>query len=427
MADKKIRVLIFPAGEINSVELHDALSYCVNVQVYGASSVERHGSYVFENYTSGLPLISAPDFLDKFNTFLQEKQIDFIFPTHDTVAVFLTEHAARLKARVIAADARTAAICRDKAATYEALAGADFLPKIYPGRPTVFPVFIKPRNGQGGLGAKLLTGPQDIPAGICWDDYVVCQYLPGEEFTVDCLTDKDGKLAVVSPRSRRRLMAGVCVAGQTEPATPQINHIAKCINEKLHFLGLWFFQIKKDENGQWKLLEVSTRAACSMCLTRARGLNLPLLSVYAAAGLPISARPNSPTVQMDRTLISRYKLGYDYQTVYFDFDDTLTLRGKVNLKAIWFLYQCKNQGKKVILLTKHEKDLQHSLKQYAICPDLFDEIIHIAPQDKKASYIRPEKAIFIDNAYQERAAVAHLHNIPVFDADGLDVLMDWKV
>lgn len=46
----KIKILIFPDGEINSIELHDALSSCVNVELYGASSIERHGKYVFKNH-----------------------------------------------------------------------------------------------------------------------------------------------------------------------------------------------------------------------------------------------------------------------------------------------------------------------------------------------------------------------------------------
>lgn len=53
----KVNVLIFPAGEINSVELHDALSHNVNINVFGCSSVDRHGEYVFKNYRSGLPNI----------------------------------------------------------------------------------------------------------------------------------------------------------------------------------------------------------------------------------------------------------------------------------------------------------------------------------------------------------------------------------
>lgn len=44
----KIKVLVFPAGEVNALELHDALSSCVNVTLYGASSVDRHGPYIFK-------------------------------------------------------------------------------------------------------------------------------------------------------------------------------------------------------------------------------------------------------------------------------------------------------------------------------------------------------------------------------------------
>ena len=87
----KINVLIFPAGEINSIELHDALSTCVNIEVFGASSIDRHGEYVFKNYISGLPLINESDFYEKFNDFIKEKHIDVIFPTHDTVAEFFAD------------------------------------------------------------------------------------------------------------------------------------------------------------------------------------------------------------------------------------------------------------------------------------------------------------------------------------------------
>lgn len=419
-----INVLVFPAGEINSVELHDALATCVNITVWGASSIERHGSYVFENYVSGLPLITAPNFLEKFNELLTEKQIDVVFPTHDTVAKFLAENLHHIKAKVICSGPKTAEICRNKEKTYRALAGADFLPETYTTL-TKFPVFVKPKEGQGSVGAKLVKSRAEA-ADITLSDYVICEYLPGIEYTVDCLTDKDGKLRVISPRSRQRLMAGVSVAGKTEELTPEIQHIAETINSKLSFLGLWWFQIKKDAQGKWKLLEVSVRCAGTMALTRARGINLPLLSVYTVMGYDISVEPNSYQVQMDSSLIRRYKIDYAYDTVYFDFDDTLTLRGKINLKAIWFLYQCQNQGKKVILLTKHEKEIYESMKHYHIDKSLFSQIIHIKPDDNKADYIQADKAIFIDNAYQERRKVASAHHIPVFDVDGLDVLMDWR-
>ena len=115
----KINVLIFPAGEINSIELHDALSTCVNIEVFGASSIDRHGEYVFKNYISGLPLINESDFYEKFNDFIKEKHIDVIFPTHDTVAEFFAENQEKINAKIVCADKITSEICRDKKKTFD--------------------------------------------------------------------------------------------------------------------------------------------------------------------------------------------------------------------------------------------------------------------------------------------------------------------
>lgn len=422
---KKINVLIFPAGEINSIELHDALSSCVNINVYGASSVERHGSYVFKNYIPDMPMIAAENFLEQFNRVLSEYKIDVIFPTHDTVAVFLSEHRDQINAKLIVADKKTTEICRDKVKTYQALAEYDFIPKTYD-RITEFPVFIKPIEGQGAQGIKLIKTQADIPADIDWSKYVICEYLPGEEYTVDCLTDKNGQLVAVSPRSRDRVMAGVSVAARSQPLTDDIRVIAEQINQTLNFMGLWFFQIKRDINNQWKLLEVSTRCAGTMCLTRARGMNLPLLSVYTAMGYDVTVQPNDYNVTMDRTLISRYKIDYAYDTVYLDFDDTLIMNDAVHLPTIWFVYQCRNQGKKIHLITKHEFDLVQTLSKYALSEALFDSIIHLKPNDIKSRHIDPLRAIFVDNAHKERVDVQQTHHIPVFDVDGIEVLMDWR-
>lgn len=422
---KNIHVLIFPAGEINALELHDALSTCVNITVFGASSIERHGRYVFERYIPGVPLITAPDFFEQFNALLAAHAIDVIFPTHDTVAEFFAAHAERIQARIIVADPQTAAVCRDKEKTYRLFADCDFTPRTY-GDFSTLPVFVKPRKGQGAVGTLLVERPEDVPHPTP-EEHVICEYLPGEEYTVDCLTDRHGALRVVSPRSRRRVMAGVSVAGRTESLTEAIAAIARTINERLTFLGLWWFQIKKDREGNWKLLEISTRCAGTMCLTRARGINLPLLSVYTALGRDISVTPNDVPVVMDRALVARYEIGFVYDTVYLDFDDTLIVRGKVHLKAIWFVYQCRNKGIDVVLLTRHEGDIFKDLQAYAIDPALFRRIRHLGPRERKSDCIAPERAIFIDNAYAEREAVRRAHTIPVFDVDALEVLMDWKL
>ena len=422
-----VNVLVFPAEGMNALELHDALSTCVNIKLFGATSVERHAKYVFKNLITDVPNIGNQDFIEKFNTIIKENNIDLIFPTHDTVALYLVEHAKCIKAKVISGDLKTVEVCRSKAKTYSLFRGESFIPIQYLNSEKLsFPLFMKPDDGQGAVGARLIETFEDLD-GIDWDSYVLTEYLPGKEYTVDCFTDFKGNLRYISPRSRSRLMAGISVAGESVEVVPEVEYIAKTINSRLNFLGLWYFQLKEDKDGHLKLLEISSRCAGTMCQTRAKGINLPLLSVYTALGNDVTIFDNKYKVQMDRALIGRYFIDYYYETVYIDFDDTITLNKGVNLNVVKFLYQCKNFGKSVILLTRHANDIDESLSQYALSKNLFDKIIHINNEDLKSKYIDPNNAIFIDNAYKEREDVAKVHSIPVFDVDGIEFLLDWRI
>jgi predicted ATP-grasp superfamily ATP-dependent carboligase len=424
--DKTVNVLIFPAGEINAVELHNALSSCVNINLFGGASVDRHGPYIFEQYIIGIPLITAPNFFEAFNAVLEKHAIDVIFPTHDTVASFFADNQERIQAKIMVPDQKTAAICRDKQQMYNLFKDCDFVPRLFTSKYDIeFPMFMKPRVGAGSVGARKVENQEDLH-GIDTSEYVMAEYLPGEEYTVDCLTDKNGVLKVVSSRSRDRTLAGITVSGETKPATDEILHIAKTINQSLKFMGLWFFQIKQNTEGQWKLLEVSARVAGTMCLTRAKGLNLPLLSVYVAMGMDVIPIANDFTVKVDRTLINRYKFDYEYNSVYLDFDDTVIVRGKVNLYAIMFIYQCRNQGKKIYLLTRHPNKINATLQCYGIAKELFTDIIQLTFDDFKIDHIKPQRAIFIDNAFQERKLVHDTYHMPVFDVDAIEVLLDWR-
>lgn len=420
-----IKVLIFPAGEINSIELHDALSTCVNIEVWGASSIERHGRYVFENYIPNLPMINDNNFFQCFNDIINKYSIDVIFATHDTVVDFLVKNQDKIHAKIAGGDVFTVETCRSKSKTYNLFKEYDFVPVVYtcPYNNILFPVFAKPDKGQGAVGTKVINSINEIPH---IDDYVLCEYLPGKEYTIDCITDKDGILRGAFPRIRNRIMAGVAVAGKTLPQSDKITQIAKTINSKLKFKGMWYFQLKEDINGNLKLLEISARASGTMCLTRMRGVNLPLLTAYTMMDYPISVVENSVNITMDRTLISRYEMDYQFSTVYLDFDDTVIVKNKINKNILRFIYQCNEKNIDIILITKHNKDINNTLEQYKIHKNLFKNIIVLNENDDKCNYINPKKAIFIDNMYKERKSIYDKYNIPVFDVDNVELLLDWK-
>jgi hypothetical protein len=419
--------LVFPAGEINSADLWNALSRQVNIKLFGACSVERLGRHLFRNYRNDLPFISSPRFLIEFNALLRTWAIDLVIPTHDTVVQFLADNADDIATKMMLPGAATAAICRDKRLTCEVFANCSFLPRVYwaPEDVDNHDVFVKPARGQGSVGARRIRREDPTFAQINWNEEVVTEYLPGEEMTVDCFTDRHGELLGVFPRSRDRILGGISVAGKALRADDEVIRIAEDINNRLDFLGMWYFQVKKDHGESFKLLEISARCAGAQCLTRARGVNLPLLSIYAAMGRDVEITENAYQVRMDRTLTAMYDISYEYDHVFIDYDDTIVTSLGVDPDIMRLLYQFRNEGVDITLLSRHEGDLLESLQSNCIPTSLFSNIVHLKEGQSKADYIRGRHSIFIDNAFSERFAVQQKHDIPVFDVDTTEVLQKW--
>jgi hypothetical protein len=428
--DKKINVLIYPCGAENGLEILLALKDIVNIKVFGASGKIDHGALVFENYIPNAPFINQPDFVEKLNAIIDTHDIHFIFPTHDDLALELFKFQESLKAIVTGSGFDQAVICRSKRKTYELFKSENFCPKVYDSPQSVYsyPLFAKPDKGQGGKGAFLIHSREEFSELLEKEkEYVVTEYLEGEELTVDCFSDQFSVLRFVGPRTRGRVLAGISVNSKTVPLTQSIKFLAEIIHERLKMRGLWYFQIKKDGSGNYKLLEVSIRASGTMNLYRGLGINFPLLTIYDLLGYQIEIVKNDYELEVDRAFINRYKHPLEFKLVYLDFDDTVTKNGKVNSFVMMFIYNLINQGKRIKLITKHEHILQDTFDNLGIKDTLFEEIIHLAKSENKVDFIKEtEGAIFIDNSFSERIQVKRRFNIPVFDVDAISTLVNWK-
>lgn len=421
-------VLVFPAGTEIAFEIHDALKYSKFIRLYGGTSVDCHADFVFENCIGGLPFADDPSLIDRLNEIIDQYHIDLIYPAHDSALKRLSDDRELLHATVIAAPKKTVELCRSKNLTYKYLAGTPYLPVFYssPSEIPEYPVFIKPSVGQGSEGAQLIRDKQHLDDALSsGTEYVICEYLPGSEFTVDCFTDLQGELRAVNPRSRDRIRAGIAVRSHRLPCSDAILSIAEDINSKMKFQGAWFFQLKENVSGEYRLMEIAPRIAGTMGLTRSIGINLPLLTVYCFLGIRTDLLSNDNEVLLDRAFISRFQTNLSYSNVYVDFDDTITLRGQVNALLMMYLYQARNKGKRLILLTHHDNDIYPDLDRFCISRNLFDEIIHIDRATRKADFIRPD-SIFIDDSFSERKQVRDICGIPVFDLDMVESLLDWR-
>lgn len=426
---KHLNILVFPCGSEVGLEINKSLKDIAFLTLYGGSSVSDHGMWEYENYINYVPHISDNKFVDKINAIIDAYQIDFIFPALDSVVLKLSEVRDLLKASVLTSSKEAVEICRSKSKTYEKLDGESYLPRWYKKVSEVdeYPVLMKPAVGQGAQGVKIINDVENLNFELLHRDeeQVICEYLPGTEYTVDCFTDKTGVLKFCAHRSRSRIKNGISVNSVLEPYDKEIEKIALSINENLQFRGAWFFQVKISKAGEYKLMEVATRVAGTMCVERARGVNLPLLTIFDALGYDLDITPQFDVVETDRALENCYKVNFNFDELYIDYDDTIVVHDKVNLQAVSLLYKCVNKNIPVYLVTKHYKDINLALKERKISPDIFKEIIHITDKDNKGDFIRPSKrALLVDDSFAERNRIQKRFGIKVLGVDAIEILLN---
>ncbi len=420
---KKKNILVFPCGSEIGLEINRALANDIHFEMFGASSLPDHGKFVYKNYIEGVPFVDNDNFIDEINKICEKYQIDYIFPAHDSVVLKCAQNVDKLKCKVLTSDVKVCEIARSKAKTYSYFKDIILCPKVYSiDNIDKYPVFLKPDVGQGSKGCSVANSYEEVAVAVRKDpSLLILEYLPGKEYTIDCFSDMNGKLCYVQGRQRARILNGIS-ANSFPVSDVRFMELAEKINNAMHFKGVWFFQVKENENNELCLMEFAPRIAGTMEINRMQGVNLPLMWCFAASGYPIYIIKNDYSIEIDRALSNSFKIKIDYDTIYIDYDDCLVSENHVNHTIVAYLYKAFSNGKKLILLSKHKGDLISELKNFRLY-HLFDEIIHIKPEDEKYKYIKDKKSIFIDDSFAERKSVHDKLELYVFAPDMIEGML----
>lgn len=421
-------VLVFPACSEVGLAINKAIANSEHFKVIGASSEDYNSAeFIYSLNFNNFPSINDYNFIDALNSFIEENHIDIIYPAHDLVVLKLSENIDKIKCDVITSEYNTVKICIDKYDCYKKFKNIIHVPKVYDDIEKIdkYPVFLKPRIGHGSIGTHIAYTKEDVIFYKYRDkNLIATEYLPGREFTVDCFTDKDGYLKFIGARERKKIFAGMS-SRSIIYKNDTIKKIAHLINDNLNLRGAWFFQLKEGEKSDLSLLEISPRIASSMELYINKGVNFPLLSLFDRLGNDTEIIENNYSLEMGRSLESKFKLELKYDKVYIDLDGTLLIENKINIGLISFLYQCINKNIKIYLITMHEGNLDQLLKDFRI-KDIFDEIIWIKDNKEKYNFIDGNNSILIDNSFKHRLKAWKSKNIPVFDVNSVNCLMDYR-
>lgn len=402
-------MLVFPCGTEIANEIINSLKNNKYFKVKYASSEKMTYCNFREGTIHILPYVGTNNFKSELNTLITSEQIDFIIPAHDDVAYELSSIENNIKADIIGQSKEINQIVRFKDITYSYF--ENLLPiakyKIHSPSQNDFPVFVKPKKGQGSKDSFEIRSNHEYESFLQnydKNDFVVMEYLTGDEFTIDCFSH-NGDVLYCGARTREKTTMGISIQSTfivKNILNDEFLKYAKIISEKLNMHGVWFFQMKFDKNNELKLLEIGPRVSGTMMLNRARGTNFIELALYQKLGFDVEVINNDIEISLARALIPLYKHNLEFDYLYIDFDDTLFLEDKyINPDIMKLIFQMKNENKEIILITKNKKNnLAKALHKFGIA-NIFDEIIHIGKNDKKVNYMN-QNSLLVDDSFQER-------------------------
>jgi len=301
------KVLITGVGGAAGIALIKALDDTAELFVADMDEYAAGLYLVPEDHAFLIPRADDPDFVTVIEQLSTENQIQVLFPTVDVETERLVPIRSGFSAKIIAADADAIETCLDKHRLIETIhplghAPASILLSEYRCRDrdetaiSGFPLLVKPRRGRGSDGIeivpdqdaleRLILSYQSTAGASDLDDYLLQEYLPGAEYSIDVLADQDGRVLAVVPRERLKVDSGIAVAARTIE-DPELMALGKQIFEAVGLNGIANVQLRRDHQGVPKLLEINPRFPGTVAITIASGVNIPQLLLDEALGIPI--------------------------------------------------------------------------------------------------------------------------------------------
>lgn len=257
-----------------------------------------------------VPYANDKKFIKTYTKLVKEHEIDWIISTVDEESVQLKKDK-HLAKKVICSSLKTLRICRRKDRTYKKLEGIIPVPKWqYLDDACCSPIstyFIKPVTGRGTRDTYKVKGTE---VDFIRQKYarekkkgMLCEYLPGQEYTVDCL-GFEGNLWVAVPRTRLKTSGGISMKGRTEKNV-EIMRYCHAIYHALKLHGPSCIQFKKSKGGKYKLIEINPRFSGGLEITWLSGVDLPKILVKPLMGKKILSKE----LKWRPTLVARYATG----------------------------------------------------------------------------------------------------------------------
>ncbi len=232
------------------------------------------------------------------------EKINVIFPTHSKDIFTLSEFTdvfRKLGLKMCLSKMETYIITDNKISCGKILKeiGVD-VPKIYD-KEVKFPAIIKPISSTGTKNTHKLESQKDLDYYKDLPNSFISEFIEGQEYCVDGVSDLEGKVIACLPRIRIEVRGGICVKAKTIK-DKKLEATAKKIAETLKMVGAWNIQFIKNEK-RTVVIDINNRLASGGTpLDVASGLNIPDIMVKLALGEKVE----KPKLTYGKTMLRYY-------------------------------------------------------------------------------------------------------------------------
>lgn len=219
-------------------------------------------------------------FYKKIAGIVKKEKIDLAIPIIDPglpIWSKLKEKNTSSRVNILVASKKSLEICQDKKKT------VDFFEKV--NVPTVktflrystkarFPLFIKPRHfGRATIDAYKINNKKELSFYIkkLKGNYVLQEYIDGEEYTADCLSSLDGKFITAVIRKRVATKGGLSIKGEVVKDQKAMDYLSDIIGY-LRIPGVCNIQFFKKKD-KYYFFEINPRFAGTHAFSIEAGLN----------------------------------------------------------------------------------------------------------------------------------------------------------
>ena len=278
-----------PAGinTIKSLRLSDFKG-----KILSTDSNNLSAGFYLSDFYEVIPEAEADDYLEVLLNIIDKYSVEVLMPSSGYDIFPFSEYKSKLKKHgvfPIVSDRKILEICRDKISTFNHLNKEFRLPftTLNPEEIGFYPIFAKPRFGKGSRDVIQINDEKELQyVSSKFSNMIYQEFLPGDEYTIDVMSDLEGDPIVSVPRVRMQTKGGISTKGKIILDKYLIEESMKIVR-KLRIIGPSCIQMKKDKSGEFKLVEINPRLGGGTIFTTLAGANFPKMIIDLIEGKTI--------------------------------------------------------------------------------------------------------------------------------------------